>query len=238
MNIAVILAGGTGQHLSGEDRPKQFLELAGKPVIIRTLRWFDRHPQIDAIVIACVQGWTEALKEMLDRYRIRKVKKIVPGGETGQLSICHALCGARELSGGEPSVVLIHDAVRPLINDSVITRNIRAVRQYGSAVTVSRIYETVLVTDGGETVAEVPDKKDCRFAQAPQSFWLEDLLQLHDRARQEGKTDFVDSCSLMQYYRKPLHLVEGPEENRKITTRYDLYAAEGILRGIKEGEPS
>ncbi len=232
MNIAVIPAGGAGQILAGESCPKQFLDLDGEPVIIRTVRNFERTPQIDAIVIACIRGWEGYLQEILDRSGMRKVKMIVPGGETGQLSIYNALCGARELSDNDHSVVLVHDAVRPFIDSPLIIRCIDGVEEYGSAVTVAPVHETVLVT--GDDLVSIPDKARCLFARAPQCFRLDDLLSLHEQAMKDGITDFVDSCSMAYYYGRPLHFIEGPEEDIKITTRYDMYAAEGILRRMED----
>ena len=129
MNIAVIFAGGVGQRMHSVERPKQFLEMNNKPIIIHTLEHFEKHPQIDAIVIACVEEYIPYLKELLYKHRIEKVKKIVSGGKTGQMSIYNGLCAAKEISSDDNSIVLIHDGVRPLINDDVITRNIESVKK-------------------------------------------------------------------------------------------------------------
>ena len=107
MNIAVIFAGGVGQRMHSVERPKQFLEMYNKPIIIHTLEHFEKHPQIDAIVIACVEEYIPYLKELLYKHRIEKVKKIVPGGDTGQMSIYNGLCAARDIATDENSIVLI-----------------------------------------------------------------------------------------------------------------------------------
>lgn len=124
MNIVVIFAGGSGQRMHTKDIPKQFLEMHGKPIIIYTLELFEKHPEIDAIVIACKEDWIEYLEKLLYKYRIEKVKKIVPGGDTGQMSIYNGLMAAQEVSKGEEAIVLVHDGVRPLINQKVISDNL------------------------------------------------------------------------------------------------------------------
>ena len=126
-------------------RPKQFLEMHGKPIIIYTLEIFEQHPEIDAVVVACVQDWIPYLEELLVRFHITKVKKVVPGGDTGQMSIYNGLAAAKEVAGDEKSVVLIHDGVRPLINADVITNNIQSVKEHGSAITSAVVKETIMV---------------------------------------------------------------------------------------------
>ena len=127
MNIAVIFAGGTGTRMNSKEKPKQFLRMHDKPIIIHTLEKFQNNENIDAIVIACIKEWINYLSYLIDYYHISKVKKIVPGGETGQMSIYAGLNAAKEISYDNNAVVLIHDGVRPLINNDVINDNIESV---------------------------------------------------------------------------------------------------------------
>ena len=147
MNIAVIFAGGVGSRMHSKQKPKQFLEMYNKPIIIHTIEYFENHPMIDAIALVCVADWIDYCKSLLYKFRIDKVKAIVPGGETGQLSIYNGLKAAKEIAGDEKSIVLIHDGVRPLINDKVITDNINSVKEHGSAITTAVVKETILVVD-------------------------------------------------------------------------------------------
>ena len=124
MNIAVIFAGGVGKRMHSSDKPKQFLEIYSKPIIIHTLEHFEYHPMIDGIVVVCKEDWIPYLNELLYRFRIEKVRKVVPGGETGQLSIYAGLKAAKEVAGEDNTIVLIHDGVRPLINEKLIADNI------------------------------------------------------------------------------------------------------------------
>ena len=124
MNIGVIFAGGVGKRMNSRVKPKQFLNVYGKPIIIHTLEVFDSHPDIDAIVVACLEEWIPYLNELIDKYNLKKVKKVVPGGKSGQESIYHGLLAAEEVAGQERSIVLIHDGVRPMIYKKTIDRKL------------------------------------------------------------------------------------------------------------------
>lgn len=228
MNIAVIFAGGTGRRMHTTSRPKQFLEYNGKPIIIYTLELFDNHPMIDGIVVACVKEWISFLEKMLKKFEINKVMKIVSGGETGQESIYKGLVAAQDVSKGDEDVVLIHDGVRPLITEQTITDNIEMVKSEGSCITCVPATETFIVTqpDGG---LEIPTRSNSLIARAPQSFYLKDILTAHEQARQEGRHDFIDSCSMMHYYGHKLGKVIGPMENIKITTPTDYFIFKAMV---------
>lgn len=229
MNIAVIFAGGTGTRMHTKDVPKQFLSMHGKPIIIHTIEQFEMHEKIDKIVVACIKDWIHYLENLVEKYNIKKVAKIVPGGSNGQGSIYSGLCAAKEIVDAERNIVLIHDGVRPMINRRLIDESIDSVEKYGSAIASVKVKETVLLVDKQNQIMEIPEREDSRLARAPQSFWLEDILEAHNHAIQEGKTDFIDSCSLMQYYGKKLFLVESPEQNIKITTPEDFYIMRAML---------
>lgn len=237
MNIAVIFAGGVGKRMHSKECPKQFLKIYNKPIIIHTLEYFEKHPLIDAIVISCVEEWMPYLEELIYKYRIEKVKKVVVGGETGQLSIYNGLKAAEDVANGEKAIVLIHDGVRPLINAKLITDNIESVKKNGSAITTAVVKETILVVnDGTATINYVPSRKNSRVARAPQSFWLNDILNAHEKALSEGKKDYIDSCTMMQEYGYDLFLVDGPGENIKITTPEDFYIMRAILEAKENAQ--
>ncbi|RJV45104.1 2-C-methyl-D-erythritol 4-phosphate cytidylyltransferase [Coprococcus sp. AF19-8AC] len=237
MNIAVIFAGGVGSRMHSKERPKQFLEMYNKPIIIHTIEHFENHPMVDAIVVVCVEDWIDYCKSLLYKFRIEKVKAVVPGGVTGQMSIYSGLKAAKIISGDEKSIVLIHDGVRPLINDKVITDNINSVEENGSAITTAVVKETILVVnDGTSTIDYVPSRKNSRVARAPQSFWLDDILAAHEKAISEEITDYIDSCTMMQHYGFNLFLVDGPGENIKITTPEDFYTMRAILEAKENAQ--
>lgn len=244
MNIAVIFAGGSGQRMHTKDVPKQFLLMHNKPIIIYTLEYFDSHPEIDAIVVACKEDTIDYLTSLLYKYRIEKVKKIVPGGLTGQMSIYNGLIAAKKVAdekGDEKAIVLVHDGVRPLISHRIISENIASVKEHGSAITTGIVTETILVVEDGKSINYVPDRSKSRVAKAPQSFWLNDILDAHKRAQEEGITDYIDSCTMMKKYGYSLYLVDGPIENIKITTQSDFYMMRAFLdaredKQLYEGE--
>lgn len=229
MNIAVVFAGGVGSRMHSKEKPKQFLEMHSKPIIIHTLELFETHPEIDAIVIACVESWIPYLNDLIDKFRIRKVMRVVPGGSSGQLSIYNGLKAAEEIAQGESSIVLIHDGVRPLINRKVISDNIASVKINGSAITAAVVKETIMIVNEDNSISYIPNRTNSRLARAPQSFWLSEILEAHRSALSEGIKDFIDSCTMMQYYHKKLHLVDGPYENIKITTPDDFYIMRAML---------
>lgn len=236
MNIAVIFAGGTGKRMHTKERPKQFLELYNKPIIIHTIEHFDRHPMIDEIIVVCLESWIPYMKKLLYQFRLEKVKKIVPGGDSGQLSIYNGLKAAKEISSGDNSIVLIHDGVRPIINETLISQNIESVKKYGSAITTCTVKETVLVVGEDQTTIDyIPSRKNSRIAKAPQSFWLNDILGVHEKALANNQTDWIDSCTMMQEYGYKMHLIDGPSQNIKITTPEDFYTLRAILEA-KENE--
>ena len=229
MNIAVIFAGGVGSRMRSKERPKQFLSMHGKPIIIHTLELFENHPEIDAIVVSCVKDWITYFKDLLKKYNISKVREVVEGGATGQDSIYNGLCAAERVADGEDAIVLIHDGVRPLIRPKTISDNIESVKKRGSSITSVVVKETVLIVDDDNGIDEVPNRSRSRLARAPQSFWLKDIIGAHRRAIAEDRHDFIDSCSMMQHYGHKLYLIDGPLENIKITTPDDFYTMRALL---------
>lgn len=228
MNIAAIFAGGSGKRMHTKSRPKQFLEYQGKPIIIYTLELFDNHPMIDGIVVSCLKEWIPFLEKMLKKFEINKVKKIVPGGETGQDSIFNGLAAAEEISNAQDDIVLIHDGVRPLITGQTITDNIEMVRKEGSCITCIPATETFIVNHPDGSL-EIPTRANSLIARAPQSFYLKEILSAHRKAREEGRHDFIDSCSMMHHYGYRLGKVIGPMENIKITTPTDYFVFKAMV---------
>lgn len=212
-------------------RPKQFLELNGKPVIVYTLELFDNHPQIDAICVVCIEPWMDFLRKQLKKFEINKVVSIVAGGETGQDSIYKGLCAAEQYAQahGAEANVLIHDGVRPLITEQTITDNVEALSAYGNCITCVPASETFVVKqeDGSLTI---PSRADSLIARAPQSFRLNDILEAHRKAIAEGRHDYIDSCTLMSHYGYHMHTIVGPVENIKITTPTDFFIFRAMVQ--------
>lgn len=222
MNIGVIFAGGVGRRMNTKGKPKQFLEVHGKPIIVHTIDIFQNTEAIDAVVVVCVSDWLNYMNNLVERFNLTKVKAVVAGGETGQMSIFKGLEAAEQLATDD-AVVLIHDGVRPLINEEVINANIQSVKETGSAVTSVRAKETVVLVNDSSKISEVVDRTRSFIAKAPQSFYLSDILSVERDAISKGITDAIDSSTLMGMYNRELTIVEGPYENIKITTPDDFY---------------
>lgn len=227
---ALIFAGGTGTRMNSRSKPKQFLELHGKPVIIYTIEIFEKHPEVDDITVVCLESWIAELEYQLQKNMISKVRSIVPGGMTGHDSITNGLMAMRTYAAKD-DIVLIHDGVRPLIRGLLITMNINSVRRYGSAITSSPALETeVEVEEESKIIADVPKRDHMYTAKAPQSFYYGDILRAHERAMQE-KFKAIDSVDLLNHLgRHDLHIVPCSRYNIKITEPADYY----IFRALYE----
>ena len=228
MNVALIFAGGSGKRMNSKSKPKQFLQLHGKEIIIYTIEHFEKHPDIDAIAVVCIEDWIDYLKKILKKNGIEKVKWIVPGGETGQDSIFNGLQIIHE-NCPEDSIVLIHDGVRPLINEELITANIECVKKHGSAVTVAPVTETVMLTADDKQVYTSVERSKCRVAKAPQGYYLKDIYGAHLKALSENIHDKIDSSTMMSDYGYSLYTVECGSENIKITTPTDFYIFRALI---------
>ena len=225
MNIAVILAGGQGNRM-GLDIPKQFYSVHGKPILIYTLEEFQRHPQIDAIEVVCIDGWIDAVDSFAKQYGITKLKWIVPGGDTCQESIRN---GVYHLEGkaGAGDTVVIHDGIRPLVEPSVLTDVIGKCQKYGNAVTALPYYEH----DESVTTRYIPRER-LRRVSTPQAYQFALLDQKYHEAFEKGIGIHGSSYTntMMVELGVALHFAAGSEKNIKLTTREDLELFKAYLR--------
>jgi 2-C-methyl-D-erythritol 4-phosphate cytidylyltransferase len=223
MAFVVIFAGGTGIRMSSSDIPKQFMELDNKPIIIRTLENFSKHPKVDHIVIACIAGWEDELRRSIKKFKVKKVLDIVPGGETGHRSIKNGLLRVKRVAS--PSdIVLICDGVRPNISQSLITKAVTCTERYGSAVPVLQSIDSVLISDDGKTCGRNMSRSSVYITQAPQGYTMELIMWAHDEAEARGIPDAISSADLLIGLGKTVHLFKGERDNIKITTQEDVLA--------------
>ncbi|HTX12013.1 MAG TPA: IspD/TarI family cytidylyltransferase [Solirubrobacteraceae bacterium] len=225
---ALIFAGGTGQRMSTRATPKQFLELHGKPVIIYTIEHFERHPEVDRIVVVCLESWIGELKRLLRRYDIDKVTTIVPGGLSGDASIYNGLLAMRETAADE-DIVLIHDGVRPLIDEQLVSDNIAAAREHGAAITVERAVESVVRVNAAGEIVDVPARDEMYVAKAPQSFRYGLIFEAYAWAQAE-KVGTIDSAHLCHLRGIRPRVLASTPNNMKITKPADYY----IFRALYE----
>lgn len=231
MVTALIFAGGTGKRMNTRSKPKQFLEIHGKPVIIYTLEHFEYHEQVDSIVTVCIKEYIEELKGLLRRFGITKVKKIVSGGDTGHDSIYQGLL-AMDGFANKDDIILIHDGVRPLIDEELITLNIDAVKKYGNAITCEADRESQIRSLDGKTVSEMPPRHQMYTAKAPQSFYYGDIKKLYDAASKDGIKS-IDSAHLCSLYNEKMHMVKSTHNNMKITEPVDFYICRALYDALE-----
>lgn len=227
MNIGVIIAGGSGQRMH-QEIPKQFMNVNDKPVIVYTLEAFERHPDIDEIGVVCLDGWHEILWAYAKQYKISKLKWIVSGGENGQGSIRNGVFEA-EKRYGEDDILLIHDAVRPLVSQEILSDCIVKCRKYGSAVVTVPCNTVILKKKDGFSSEEVVDRQELAVTQTPQAFPLHKLVWAHKEALKRGITNSVASCTLMTELGESVYFSVGAETNIKLTTQDDLMIFKALL---------
>lgn len=238
MNIAVIFAGGVGIRMKTNGTPKQFLEINEVPVIIHTLKVFEDSNYIDAIVIACLEEYIEYLKKLIKKFKIKKVRLVVKGGETGQLSIINGIKGAKKISKSKDDIVLIHDGVRPIIDDELIFANIENTKKYGTSISCLQQRETTIISKSHSNVEEITKRDDTFVARAPQCFFLNEILEAENIAIKNNDTNCIDSCTVMKKYGKHKlpHITECKNDNIKITTPEDYFIAKALLEQKKNKE--
>lgn len=232
MNYAIILAAGVGQRMRNGGLPKQFLKLMGKPIIVYTLEKFEECKEIDRIIVVCHGSYLEHMRELIRQYQIKKAKQVIVGGNDRQMSLLRGLEAIVTGGGKQEDIVLIHDGVRPLVNLLTIYENIRIARQYGCAVTVHSVVETVVVTK--TDVAEMTDFKkrvDTYSVTAPQTFRLGEIMDAYQNIdmieRQE--IPLLDAAMVYAQAGREVHLVKEQGVNIKITTPEDYYFLKALL---------
>lgn len=227
MNIGLIIAGGSGSRMN-QDIPKQFLTVNEKPIIAYTLEAFQNHPEIDSIAVVCISGWEQVLWAYARQFDITKLQYVVPGGANGQDSIRN---GVFELEKhySPDDIVLVHDAIRPMVSAEIISDNIRVARKFGNAVTVVPCAEAMLQTENGVVSSGSYPRDKLKRTQTPQAFHIGQLCALHRRALEKGITNSVASCTLMIEMGEQIYFSAGSEKNIKLTTVEDIDIFKALL---------
>lgn len=236
MNIALIIAGGSGNRM-GQDIPKQFINVYDKPVIIYTLESFQRHPQIDAIEVVCIDGWHEILWAYARQFNISKLQWVVSGGKTGQESIRN---GVYNLEGKakDDDVIVIHDGIRPLVDEFVLTDVIMKARKYGNAVTSLPYNEQIFVVckeDESTTKQYIP-RETLRRVSTPQAYKFKKLNDAYHEAfaKEIGIYGSAYTNTMMVELGETLHFAVGSDKNIKLTTKDDLELFKGYMKMDKD----
>lgn len=226
-NIALIIAGGVGARMH-QNIPKQFLSVNDKPIIVYTMECFQAHPEIDAIFVVCLKGWNDFLKVYAEQFNITKLKKIVEGGKNGQDSIRNGINAIAEMYSDD-DLILIHDAIRPMLLADVISDNIAKCKEFGNAITVIPCMEAMLKSED-EIVSKESILRNSLFrAQTPQSISVGDAVRIHDEALRRGIVNSVATCTLLLELGEKVYFAKGSELNIKITTADDIIMFKALL---------
>lgn len=226
-NVALLIAGGSGNRMH-QDIPKQFITVNERPVIVYTLEAFENHPAIDAIAVVCIQGWEQVLWAYAKQFNITKLKYIVPGGKNGQDSIRNGVFEI-EKHFDKDDLVLIHDAIRPMVSAEIISDNIRVAREFGNAITVIPCAEAMMQTEDGVVSVGSYPRDRLKRTQTPQAFKIGDICDLHRRALEAGITNSVASCTLKIEMGEQVYFSAGSEKNIKLTTVEDIDIFKALL---------
>ena len=236
MNIAVIIAGGSGSRM-GQDIPKQFINVHDKPVIIYTLESFQNHPLIDLIEVVCIDGWHDVLRAYAKQFGITKLKWIVSGAQSGQEFIRNGVYNLEGQVNGD-DIVIIHDGIRPLVDSSVLTDVINKCEQYGNAVTSLPYNEQIFIVDedSPDTTTRFIPRETLRRVSTPQAYKF-DLLNSKYHEAFEKKIGIYGSSytnTMMVELGVSLHFASGSEKNIKLTTKDDLEMFKSYIKLEKD----
>lgn len=234
MNVAVIIAGGSG-HRMGQDIPKQFINVYDKPVIIYTLEGFQKHPQIDAIEVVCIDGWHDVLKAYAKQFGITKLKWVVNGGQTGQESIRNGVYNLEDVLNKD-DMVIIHDGIRPLVDDAVLTDVILKCSRYGNAVTSMPYNEQIFVIDDEISTVKYIPRETLRRVSTPQAYKFGRLDSAYHEAFERGIGIYGSSYTntMMVELGERLYFAAGSDKNIKLTTKDDLEMFKAYLKSDKD----
>ncbi|MEU0264587.1 bifunctional cytidylyltransferase/SDR family oxidoreductase [Nocardioides sp. NPDC006303] len=227
-NVAVLLAGGVGSRV-GLDIPKQLIKIAGMPIMEHTLGVLDRHPQIDEIIILMAPGHLDAVHAMTRDGRYPKVSKILEGADTRNETTKLALAALPE---GEDCNVLLHDAVRPLLSEDVITDCFKALVTYQAVDVAIPSADTIIELNDDNTISQIPDRSRLRRGQTPQAFLASTLKRAYEIADQDPEFRATDDCSVVLKYLPDtkIWVVDGHEQNMKVTEPIDVYIADKLFQ--------
>ncbi len=232
--IALIIAGGSG-HRMGQDIPKQFINVYDKPVLIYTLEGFQKHPQIDAIEVVCLDGWHDVLWAYAKQFGITKLQWVVSGGETGQESIRNGVFNL-EGKAEEDDVVIVHDGIRPLVDETVLTDVIVKCKQYGNAVTSMPYNEQIFVIKDEISTEKYIPRETLRRVSTPQAYLFGKLDRAYHRAFEEkiGIYGSAYTNTMMVDLGETLYFAAGSDKNIKLTTKDDLEMFKAYLKSDKD----
>lgn len=228
----IILAGGIGSRMHA-DRPKQFIEIDGVPVIVKTLSNFQRNNRITGITVVCLKDWIPYFKELAVNYELTKVVYVVEGGDTGHNSTRNGIFSLKgKLSADD--LVVIHDAARPLIPQSIINKMLDKAIEHGNACTAIPIHETIILTDDQISGNSEIDRSKIMRVQTPQAYRFDLICPLYEKAEADGLHNFIYANTMAIHYGTRIYFSDGFNSNVKITTKEDIAFYKALLQFDEE----
>ena len=236
MNIAIIIAGGSDNRM-GQDIPKQFINVYDKPILMYTLEGFQRHPMVDAIEVVCIEGWENMVQAYANQFNITKLKWIVKGGGSAQESIRNGVLNLEGKAAADDTII-VHDGIRPMIDDTVLTDVIEKAQQFGNAVTSLPYNEQIFVVskDDSETTTQFIPRETLRRVSTPQAYRFDLLSEKYHEAFEKGIGIYGShyTNTMMVELGVRLHFAKGSDKNIKLTTKDDLELFKGYLTKDKD----
>lgn len=229
MNIAIILAAGSGTRMQNGLGPKQFIEVDGKPLLVHTILAFETHRKVDTILVVTSDEYIDQVKLYCKQFNLSKVRSVVKGGKTRQISVFNGLEEVATFAESE-DIVLIHDAARPLVTEKIITDNIEGALVYHAIDTAIPAVDTIVASKDGKTIDAIPSRESLYLGQTPQTFSFKLIYDAHIAAKNSGTTEASDDCQLAYRFGADVHLVSGSAQNFKITTNEDLKKYELVIK--------
>lgn len=230
MNIALILAAGSGSRMGNTNKPKQFLSIYNKPLIVHTIEAFEMHEDIDSIIIVTNDTYIDQVKIWCKQYDLAKVKYVIQGGSSRQESVYNGIKYLEKKGIDDNDIILIHDAARPLISQTIISDNIIACKKYHAVDTVIPSSDTIIRSIDQETIYEIQKRSEQYQGQTPQSFTFKVINDAHNYAKETNNTETTDDCRLVLNMGHDIHIVKGSKLNFKITTFDDLMMLKALLK--------
>ena len=236
MIYGVVLAGGIGSRMGNVDKPKQFLLVGERPIIVHTVEKFMVNSRIDRVIVLCPQQWLSYTKDLFKKYAVASDKlNIIEGGKTRNDTIMNAIKFIEETDGlTEDTVVVTHDSVRPFVTHRIINDNIDAVLSGTACDTVVPATDTIVESMDNHVISQIPDRSKYYQGQTPQSFRAKEFKELYNSLTEEDKVTLTDAAKVFVIKGKNVTLVKGETFNIKITYPYDLQLAETLLGGEKD----
>ena len=225
MNIAIILAGGTGSRMS-LNQPKQFAMVKGRPIMAHTLIVFNNCSQVDEIYFVSHESYIQESQRIIDEYNLPKVKQIIKGRNTRQKSVYNAL---QAIKAKDDDIVLIHDCARPLVDEEIIINNIKACEKYDAVETAVKVVDTIIECNGEEMIQPL-DREKLYQVQTPQTFRYSIIKQAQQYAEDKNIHNASDDAQLVKRIGKNVHIVEGKKSNLKVTTDEDLLILNALIK--------